>query len=136
MPKKKVVKAKGAPAKVARKKAAGKTALKKAAKAPVKRVAKAAAPTRVSLGRPKVTGDEELYMLFREDYHARQIFEFLRVETVRELERFSPQQIVDRLSAPIVETVLRIRRTLAGLNRSLAGDEAYALERKQAARAK
>ena len=58
-----------------------------------------------------VTQEEKLYMLFKEDYHARQIFEFLRVETVKDLEQFSPQQIVKLLSQPIQKTVLRIRRS-------------------------
>ena len=41
-----------------------------------------------------MTNEEKLYMLFHEDYDARQIFEFLRVETVKDLEQFSPEQIV------------------------------------------
>jgi hypothetical protein len=81
----------------------------------------------VSLGRPKITGDELVYMLFREDYHVRQICEFLRVETVKELEQYSPQEIVQRLSRPIAESVDRIRRTLAERNRCLAGDQEFAL---------
>ena len=40
-----------------------------------------------AIGRVLVTQEEKLYMLFKEDYHARQIFEFLRVETVKDLER-------------------------------------------------
>ena len=130
---------------MAKKKAAKKVTKTKAAKTSAKRKAPAArkaggnskaAPTkrrlkRISLGRPKVTAEEKLYMLFKDDYHARQIFEFLRVETVGELEQYAPEQIVDRLSAPIVMTVQRIRRQLASLNRSLAGDEAFAAEHKQ-----
>ena len=85
---------------------------------------------RISLGRPKVTAEEKLYMLFKEDYHARQIFEFLRVETVRELEQYSPQEIVHRLSRPIRQTVDVIRRKLAAKNRSLAGDEEFAAKHK------
>ena len=98
----------------------------------------AAAPkrkrTKIALGRPKVVGDEKLYLLFHDDYHARQIFEFLRVETVKELEQFSPQEIVDRLSAPIVTTVQRIRRFLAEQNRALAGDEEFAAGHKASAK--
>lgn len=81
-----------------------------------------------SLGRPKVTAEEKLYLLFRDDYHARQIFEFLRTETVRDLEQFSPADIVGRLSQPIKETVDRIRRKLAEKNRCLRDDLAYAVE--------
>ena len=137
MPKKAVAKAKKkiavrAKKQVARKNGAGTkpAARKKAAAGRAKAAAKAPAK-RISLGRPKVTADEKLYMLFKDDYHARQIFEFLRVETVRELEEYSPQQIVDRLSAPIVTTVQRIRRQLAVLNRSLAGDQQFALDSKR-----
>ena len=122
------------------KRATGKPAAKAPRKAAVRRAAgakakaggakKVKAPTKrarkIALGRPKVTADEKLYLLFREDYHARQIFEFLRVETVGELEQYSPQQIVDRLSAPLVETVQRIRRCLADQNRALADDAPFA----------
>lgn len=88
----------------------------------------AAAP---SLGRPKVTGEELLYMLFKEDYHARQIFEFLRVEKLKELEMYSSAEILRRLSHPIKETVERIRRSLAEHNRYLAGDEEFARAHKK-----
>jgi len=67
-------------------------------------------------------------MLFKEDYHARQIFEFLRVETVKDLEQFTPQQIVKLLSQPIQKTVERIRQKLAEKNRHLAGDESFVVE--------
>jgi hypothetical protein len=84
-----------------------------------------------ALGRPKVTGEEDLDMLFKEDFHARQIFKFLSVATVKELERFSPGEILRRVSTPIKETVERVRRSLAERNRCLAGDEAFALEHKE-----
>jgi hypothetical protein len=84
------------------------------------------APKKISLGRPTITAEERLFMLFHEDYEARQVFEFLRAETVADLERFSPQEIVHRLSRPIRETVDRIRRKLADRNRCLAGDESFA----------
>ncbi len=70
-------------------------------------------------------------MLFREDFHARQIFEFLRVETVKDLEQFSPQQIVKLLSQPLQKTVQRIRQKLAEKNRHLQGDESFVVEYKQ-----
>ena len=95
-----------------------------------KREAVAAPSKPITLGRPTVTGEELLYMLFKEDFHARQIFEFLRVETVKELEQHSPQEIIKRLSQPLVQTVERIRRALAARNRSLAGDEQFALDYK------
>jgi hypothetical protein len=97
---------------------------------PVKKPAAVKRPVRkepLSLGRPKVTAEEKLYLLFKDDYHARQIFEFLRTETVRDLEQFSPGEIVGRLSAPIRETVDRIRRKLAEKNRCLRDDQVYAV---------
>lgn len=86
-----------------------------------------------SLGRPKVTAEEQLYMLFHEDYHARQVFDFLRVQTVKDLEQYSPQQIVRLLSKPITETVNRIRRKLAEKNRHLQDDVEFAVECKHQA---
>lgn len=90
---------------------------------------KKALPKPPTLGRPKVTGEELLYLLFKEDYHARQVFEFLQVKTVKELEQFSAGEIIKRLSQPVRTTVERIRQTLAGYNRCLADDLEYALER-------
>ena len=89
-------------------------------------------PKEPTLGRPLVTNEEKLYMLFKEDYHARQIFEFLRVETVKDLEQFSPEQIVRLLSKPIRTTVDRIRQKLAEKNRHLLEDVDYAAEWKKA----
>jgi hypothetical protein len=85
---------------------------------------------RPSLGRPKVTGDEDLDMFFKEDFHARQVFKFLGVQTVKELERYSSSEILRRLSIPIKETVERVRRLLAQYNRCLHGDEDFALQHK------
>ena len=82
----------------------------------------------ITLGRPLVTQEEKLYMLFKDDYHARQIFEFLRVATVKELEEFSPQQIVRKVSKPVFDTVDRIRAKLAEMKRSLRDDEQFASE--------
>ena len=117
---------------------------KKSAKTPVKKpktnskktagkksAAKNPKPKETSLGRPLVTNEEKLYMLFKEDYHARQIFEFLRVETVKDLEMFSPEQIVRLLSKPIRTTVDRIRQKLAEKNRHLLEDLDYAAEWKR-----
>ena len=39
-------------------------------------------------------------MLFHDDFHARQVFDFLRAETVGDLEQHSPQEIIHRLSRP------------------------------------
>ena len=118
---------------MAAKKAAKKrAATKKAAKKPAKRpAARKKAARRISLGRPTITAEEKLFMLFHDDYHARQIFEFLRAETVGDLEQFSPQEIIHKLSRPIRETVDRIRVKLAERNRCLAGDAEFAAEHKR-----
>lgn len=79
-----------------------------------------------SLGRPLVTQEEKLYMLFHDDYQSRQVFEFLQVETLKQLEAFSPQQIVYMMSKPIRMTVDRIRQRLAQYKRSLKDDEHFA----------
>jgi hypothetical protein len=125
---------------VAKKKAA-KKAVKakaksgKAAKLAVSRkpVTKKQPAEDAAIGRALVTQDEKLYMLFHEDFHARQIFEFLRAETVKDLEQFSPQQIVKLLSQPIQATVQRIRRKLAEKNRHLADDEEFVVQYKKRA---
>lgn len=97
-----------------------------------KRATKKPKPARKSpartkpLGRPLVTAEEKLYMLFHEDFHARQIFEFLKVETVGQLEQFNPQQIIQLLSLPVRQTVERIRERLASQKRHLRNDEDFA----------
>lgn len=112
-----------------RKQPAGKSLRsRKAAKSPPAKKRVASKPP--TLGRPKVTGEELLYLLFKEDYHARQVFEFLRVNTVKELEQHSASEIIKRLSQPVRDTVERIRRTLATYNRCLDGDLEYALDKK------
>lgn len=83
---------------------------------------------RVSLGRPTVVGEELLDLVFKEDFHARQIFVFLGVRTVRELEEFGPQQILDKAAQPLKESIDRIRRRLAILNRALRDDEEFAVK--------
>lgn len=113
---------------------AKKSAKKSAARKPKSTAKKAASAKKAkqpSLGRPLVTNEEKLYMLFKEDYHARQIFEFLRVETVKDLEQFSPEQIVRLLSKPIRTTVDRIRQKLAGKNRYMLDDAEYAAQWKR-----
>ena len=120
---------------MSKKKPAKKTAKatkKPAAKKPVSKNKPAAkkAAKKISLGRPTVTAEEKLFMLFHEDYEARQVFEFLRAETVGDLEQHSAQDIIHRLSRPIRETVERIRQKLADRNRCLAGDEQFAAEHK------
>lgn len=98
------------------------------AKSPVSVAGSTSSNGEVSLGRPLVTQEEKLYMLFHDDYQARQVFEFLRVENVKELEEFSPQQIVHMMSKPLRTTVDRIRQRLAQYKRSLKDDEQFAAD--------
>ena len=79
-----------------------------------------------SLGRVKVSADARLDLLFQKDYQAREIFDFLKVQTLRELEQHGPDEIIERLTGPMVQTVQRIRKTLALANRHLAKDEKFA----------
>ncbi len=81
-----------------------------------------------SLGRPRVTADARLDQVFQKDYQAREVFDFLGVGTLRELETYAPDEIIDKLTGPMVQTVQRIRKTLALVNRSLANDRDFALE--------
>src|SRR5262245_2596475 len=100
----------------------------KAKRSKAKSPAKKPRAKKLPLGRPTVSAEEKLFMLFHEDYEARQVFEFLRAETVADLEKFAPQEIIHRLSRPIRDTVDRIRTRLADRNRCLAGDEQFAVE--------
>jgi hypothetical protein len=77
-------------------------------------------------GRVRVPVDARLDLVFQKDYQAREIFDFLKVQTIRELEEFGPDEILDRLTGPMQQTVLRIRKTMALLNRHLARDEKFA----------
>jgi hypothetical protein len=108
----------------------------KSTKRPTRKSPPAKRPKKISLGRPTVTAEEKLFMLFHEDYEARQVFQFLRAETVADLEQHSPQDIIHRLSRPIRETVDRIRTKLAERNRCLAGDEEFAADHKRSAPSK
>jgi len=85
----------------------------------------------IDLGRARVSGTAELDQYFLKDYESRQVFTFLNVKTLKELEGFSPQEIIDRLTAPMLQTVNRIRKALALQNRCLAGDQKFAVEFKQ-----
>lgn len=81
-----------------------------------------------SLGRPRLPGDAKLDLVFQKDYQAREIFAFLQVTTVRELEEFGSEQILEMLTGPMVQTVDRIRKALAINNRSLKSDRKFAIE--------
>ena len=96
---------------------------------------KAAAKKRIgktkSLGRPRVTLDARLDLLFHKDYQAREVFDFLRITSVRELEKLAPDEIIKKLAGPLYQTVQRIRKTMALCNRSLSGDRDFAFEFKK-----
>jgi len=98
-------------------------ATKKAAKKPTARRKKS-----TGFGRVRVPVDARLDLVFQKDYQAREIFDFLKVQSIRELEQFAPDQILERLTGPMQQTVLRIRKTLALVNRHLARDEKFAKE--------
>lgn len=101
--------------------------VRKPTKKPATKKPPGRAKKKPTLPRPTITGEEKLFLLFKDDYHARQIFDFLRVETVHDLEQFTPDEIFQRLTRPMAESVERIRRRLADKNRYLSGDEAYLL---------
>jgi hypothetical protein len=150
--KKKAVKKKAEKKSTAKKSA--KKAIKKSAKKSVKRTAAkkkassaSASPRKTaaqkatpqdsgpSLGRPKAKIDAKLDALFLRDFKAREVFDFLNVDTLRDLEQFSPAEIIDKLTAPMVQTVTRIRKSLAIRNRSLKGDKEFAADFKTATQA-
>jgi hypothetical protein len=113
---------------LAKKSAARKKPVAKAAKKSA-RTAKKPAPRKSSgFGRVRVPVDARLDLVFQKDYQAREIFDFLKVQTIRELEQFAPHEILDRLTGPMQQTVLRIRKTLALVNRHLVRDEKFAAE--------
>lgn len=84
-------------------------------------------PTK-QLGRSRIPIDAPLDVVFQNDLQAREAFAFLGVHTIRDLEKFHPDDLVMRLTSPAKQTVGRIRKILAMNNRCLEGDEAFALE--------
>ena len=112
----------------ATKPATRKNTVKKAKAAKKSRTTKTSRPTDRSLGRAKIPGSTRLDMLLKHDYEAQQVFGFLKVNTVKELEVHSPKEILDVLTAPVVRTVDKIRKSLAINNRCLTGDERFAIQ--------
>ncbi len=119
---------------VTKKQAAKKRPARKAAVSRKKTPAAAAKRKRVAatktaaLGRPRIPGTADLDQMFLKDYEARQVFAFLGVKTVKELEAHPPAEIVERLTEPLVQTVDRIRKALAVNNRCLADDQDFAVQ--------
>jgi hypothetical protein len=83
---------------------------------------------RSALGRPLIPVDAPLEVVFEADAQAQDAFHLLQIETVRELLKFTPDELVQRLTSPAKQTVGRIRRSLAGHNRALSGDERFVVE--------
>ncbi|MEY4188197.1 MAG: hypothetical protein ACOVRM_07110 [Planctomycetaceae bacterium] len=78
------------------------------------------------LGRSRIPVDAPLDVVFQSDPEARDAFHFLGIHSIRELEQFSADQLVLRLTSPAKLTVGRIRKKLAMNNRCLSGDEEFA----------
>ncbi len=85
----------------------------------------------MSLGRPKVTLDSKLEQLFLRDLEIREVCEFLGVTTLRDLEEYRADEIIEKLTAPVVNTVARMRKALAMTNRCLKGDQKFAKDFKK-----
>lgn len=142
--KKNVAKKRSARKATAKKKAVKKVSEKKAVrKAPTKKAAQskmAKAATKISsttksrpmpLGRPKVTLDSKLEQLFLRDLEIREVCEFLGVTTLRDIEDYKADEIIDKLTAPVVNTVARMRKALVMTNRCLKGDQKFAKDFKK-----
>lgn len=80
------------------------------------------------LGRSRIPVDAPLEVVFQNDTQAREAFMFLGISSIRELENFTPDELVLRLTGPAKLTVGRIRKILAMNNRCLTGDEKFAMD--------
>lgn len=123
----KPAKKKAAKKKTPAKKVTGKSAKPKAAVK--KKATKTSRP--MPLGRPKVTLDSKLEQLFLRDLEIREVCEFLGVTTLRDLEEYKADEIIEKLTAPVVNTVARMRKALAMTNRCLKGDQKFAKDFKK-----
>ena len=127
--KKAAVKKTAAKKSVRRKAASRKKVARKKATAKKKKAARRAdGPAEPKLGRARVSGESKLEQIFLKDYEARQVFEFLNVATLKELEKYGPEEIAARLTAPMLQTVNRIRKALALNNRTLKDDKEFATQ--------
>lgn len=84
-----------------------------------------------SLGRPLIPVGAPLDVVFDTDAEAKEAFRLLEIETVSQLVKFTPDELVQHLTSPAKLTVGRIRRALATHNRALAGDETFVLQYKR-----
>lgn len=130
--KKKAAKKKSASKKAPSKKTSVKKAARKATKKKPTAKKKATSKKRpMPLGRPKVTLDSKLEQLFLRDLEIREVCQFLGVTTLRDLEEYRADEIIEKLTAPVVSTVSRMRKALAMTNRCLKGDQKFAKDFKK-----
>jgi len=115
--------------KAVKKKAAKKNAT--ATKKPASQKTTVRKARKMPLGRPKVTLNSKLEQLFIRDLEIREVCEFLGITTLRDLERYRADEIIEKLTAPVVNTVSRIRKSLAMTNRCLKGDQKFAKDFKK-----
>lgn len=80
------------------------------------------------IGRSRIPADAPLTVVFEKVDDALDAFRYLEVNTFRELEEFTPDELVKRLTSPAIQTVGRIRKYLAINNRHLAEDEKFAVD--------
>lgn len=80
------------------------------------------------LGRSRIPVDAPLDIVFEGDTEARKAFSYLGINTIRELQKLGPDELIIRLTSPTKQTVGRIRKMLALNNRCLDGDERFALD--------
>lgn len=80
------------------------------------------------IGRSRIPADAPLTVVFEKVDDALDAFKYLELNTFRELEEFTPDELVKRLTSPAIQTVGRIRKYLAINNRHLAEDESFAIE--------
>ncbi len=130
-PKKKTGAAAKKKAKAGKKEPAKKQSGKKKAAARTVKKKRPSKSVSAILGRARVAATAELDQFFVKDYEARQVFTFLGVKSLKELETYSPDEIIEKLTGPMVQTVTRIRKALALQNRCLKGDQKFAAQVKQ-----
>ncbi len=80
------------------------------------------------LGRSRIPANAPLELIFEHDQEAQAAFSYLGINTIRELQKFDPDELIMRLTSPTKLTVGRIRKMLAMNNRCLEGDERFALD--------
>jgi hypothetical protein len=129
--KKKAVKKKAAKQKAAKKPPDKKAASKTKESKPTLKKKAASKARQMPLGRPKVTLDSKLEQLFLRDLEVREVCEFLGITTLRDLEQYKADEIIEKLTAPVVNTVARMRKALAMTNRCLKGDQKFAKDFKK-----